>query len=323
MTRHSLAMFTLLAFAACGGDTSKDGVGTATGSGTATGGGGGGGGTATGGGDSEGVGPSTWEPVAVGFELIGGIHEDNQLGPYTSTDVGSPFDLVPFVRVTLASIDYFGGSTDESCDMLALLEPDGGFPTDFDFMYPSVDDYPVTQMASYGAEVGWEDGADSASTAAYATWRGRLVFAEADDLCIGVVEGPESWTQAPGAVGTLPFEAFQGMTIGFQIGQHTDYLLSGWSTDTSGWEEYGDAMMGMYIGINHPDGTFHGEDWTSARFWEANDIIQPETSSNYLIPSTSKPNNLIIGSDLPPDYLNGQPRWYQDFPLMDFPALAD
>ncbi|MFT5455563.1 MAG: hypothetical protein ACI9K2_002045 [Myxococcota bacterium] len=62
-----------------------------------------------------------------------------------------------------------------------------------------------------------------------------------------------------------PHEAVQNMRIGFQIGQHTDYLLGGWDTEVTGWDAYGNAMMAGYVVINRPDGTFHGEDWTTAR----------------------------------------------------------
>ena len=40
--------------------------------------------------------------MAVGFELIAGVNEDNVLGPFTSTDSVAPFNAVPFVVLTLA-----------------------------------------------------------------------------------------------------------------------------------------------------------------------------------------------------------------------------
>jgi hypothetical protein len=326
MSRHSLATFTLLAFVACGGGTSKDGTGTgtATGTGTGTGGGTGGGGGATAVDSEGGGGASGWEPVAVGFELIAGINEDNVLGPFTSTDSVAPFNAVPFVVLTLASIDYFSGSTDESCEMLALIVPEDGLPDEFDFRYPSGDDHDVLTMAEQGASVGWDEGPESASPVAYATWSGRLLLDPLDDNCTGIIDGPETWFDAPGAAGSEAYEPFQNMRIAFQIAQHTDYLLSGWTTTTDAWDTYGNAMMAEYICVNRPEGNFECQDWTTARFWEVEDeSLKPVVDGDYLVPSTAEPNNQPAGTELPLAYINGNARWYEDFVRLDFTNLAD
>ena len=325
MMRHGLAIFTLLAFTACGSGTSKEEGSTTTGA-TAGTAGGGGGGTIGGGGGADSGGPaaSSWEPVAVGFELIGGIDEENVLAPYTSTDSATPFNAVPFVVLTLASINYFSGATDESCEMFAIIEPDDGFGDDFTFRYESGDDHPVLTMADQGGAVGWTEGPDSASTVAYATWSGRLVLDPIDDNCAGIVEAPSTWTDAPGAVGESPHEAFQGMRIAFQIAQHTDYLLSGWNTTSGDAEPFLKAMMSEYICVNRPAGNFECQDWTTARFWDVEDeTLTPALDGDYLVPSSAEPNNLPPGSELPMAWLSGQPRWYEDFVRLDFTNLAD
>lgn len=322
MTRQSIAVFTLLAFVACGGGTGKEGTegsgGTGTGTGTTDGPGPGPGG------DSGGVGggAAAWEPVAVGFELNGASYEDGTLGTYIAVGASGPVEILPNVTLTLASIDYFSGATDESCEIVTIFLPLGvAEPADesWDLTVPSSDDFPSKQMASYGASVGWEGGAESASAVPHVTWEGHLYVV--DDGCTDAVVPVNEWTQAPGATGTTPSEAFDGMHFAVQVAPITDYLLAPYA-DATWFPEYESTTAAHYICIEYAEG-MRCEDWTLGYHWSFNeDEKAAETDgSSYFIPQdiTSVPG----GSALPPAYINAAPFWYQDFPLMDFGSLRN
>ena len=326
MMRHGLAIFTLLAFTACGTGTSKEEGATTTGATAGGGGGGGGGGTIGGGGgaDSGGPGGAKWEPVAVGFELEGAMYSDGSLGSYVFVSTGGPVEPFPTVTLTLASIAYFGGATDESCEMFAVFVPQGetwneGDPS-WDGMHAPYDGrFETAQMADYGEELGWEGGPESASDVPHVVWDGWLDIVSDD--CGDAAVPPSEWLSAPGAEAyETAGEVFDGMHFGVQLAPHTDYQYSAWA-DWSQIGDYEQAMTSHYICIEYASG-FRCEDWTTGFHWQFDeDSRQADSEDGYYLPLDV--SSIPAGSPLPPAFINSSAYWYQDFPLMDFGSLKN
>jgi hypothetical protein len=323
MTRFTIALTATLAFtvAGCGGSSSKDSGGSTTAS-TAGGGGGGGGGGGSDTYDTSASAVDQWEPVAVGFELTAALYEEGVLGTYVGDTTAGPQEFVPAVLLTLASVGYFSGRSDEFCEITAIFLPLGAvWDESWDGTHsPMESTFPTTQMASYGPELGWTGDPETASPVPHVGWEGYLEVV--DDQCTGMIPAPSGWSQAPGASDyATAGDVFDGMHFAIQVAPHSDYLRHAFK-EATWFEEYEMTMTSHYICIEYAEG-MRCEDWTTGYQWSFDmDSMQAETNgSNYFVPQDV--TTIPPGSPLPPSYINSAAYWYQDFPLMDFEALKN
>ncbi|MEQ1566033.1 MAG: hypothetical protein ABMA64_10380 [Myxococcota bacterium] len=256
-----------------------------------------------GGGDSGGGGTDgqTLDPVAVGFELIGGLRGDGSIGNYLVDGV----EYLPIVVLTFADVDYFSaadaaGQEGHFCTALAVFGSDpayGGVTPKFKpDQIPTIDG--AITYASYETAL-------------------AVVSDPAQHDCDELVD-PEIW----GEDAELLVNPFEGAHFGWGFAPMTQYLIDGWSPETV--TDFGAGMVASYIAINDADGNWTGVDWSSTILWQmdptTNEVLVDD-AGNFLgvVPADTVPE----GGDLPVSFIQSYAFWYQDFPLMDFSNLTD
>jgi hypothetical protein len=240
-----------------------------------------------------------WEPVAVGFEYIGGFDAENKaLTGWTYSD-GSPAEN--YVLVTLAELDYFStGDEGTYCELYYTyyVEGEGDFKS-----YEAGDPNGANPWGTHGSQ---------ATT--WASWEGTLsLYGSSVDngyLCENL--DPAEWEDG------APYSRLENMQFGMGFGPQSEYIHGNWEQKTQ--DLYGENGFTSYIAINHPDGdgvAFDGYNWTSSYLWQW-DSVGGEIS---------------VDED---DYLQVQPhydggssgwvtsyaRWYEDFPNLDLDQMT-
>jgi hypothetical protein len=235
---------------------------------------------------------TTWEPVAVGFELVSNMGAYNELEQIPDATYG-PID--PFMVLTFARLEYFSAGADPDTDTCYAV-------ADF-AVAPDVkpDQIPV------------DDGA-----VLFASYETNLTIT--GHTCAGVVN-VDSWGEdAMGLIG-----AFDGMHLGYGMGPMTDYLL----TDQDGeprfsdddLDLFGEALMGTYVAMNNTETGFLGEDWTITTVWETDENGEALSDAAGLLENSMPITDIGATGDVPEGYVLSWAYWYQDFPLFDINDL--
>ncbi len=251
------------------------------------------------------VGPQYIDPVAVGFEVRGNLHDDGTIHPIILDD-GS--EQGPFVILTFAGEDYFGADSTEAqaglfCEVGATLAA-----TPKPFNDPAIDSFD-------GQPLAW-----SYETNLILEW-------EFQDTGCGTVLDPAVYGQG----GVDLISQFDGMHFGFGFGNMTERLWSGEGKDDPANDDFRTEIFGVYIAANDNQGHFGGCDWDYGFLFELNEAgvaIEDPDNAGFLKPI--EVGTLGTGP-LPMGYLSTGASWYQDFPLMaktstapwDFSHMAD
>ena len=241
-----------------------------------------------------------WEPIAVGFEYIGGYDAENkELTGWTYSD-GSPAEN--YVLVTLAELEYFQtGEEGTYCELYYTFYVDGE------------GDFSAYEPGDADAANPW--GTHGSQASLWASWEGTLSLwgASTDNGYLCEMLDPADWEDG------APYARFENMQFGLGFGPQSGYLHGSWDQDTI--DLYGESAFTSYIAINHPSGSgvaFDGYNWTSSYLWQWDAVG----------------GQILVDDD---NYLQAQPhydggssgwitsyaRWYEDFPNLDLDKMAD
>ncbi len=240
-----------------------------------------------------------FDPIAVGFEYVGGYNADDvSLTGWTWSD-GTLQD--PYVVVTLAELDFFStGDEGTYCELYySFTHEEGQFKA-----YEDSDPNSANPWATHGSQANL-----------WASWEGTLHYWASSSsngyLCESL--DPAEWEDG------APYSRLEGMQFGLGFGEQTDYLFDGWGDDTQ--DIYGDAAFTSYIAINHPtsDGgvAFDGYNWTYSIMWQWDGIGGERRADDdgYLIPQPHYDGGAS-------GWINSYARWYEDFPHLDLDGLT-
>lgn len=237
------------------------------------------------------------DPVAVGFEFDGILRSDGSLtGYYLDLDGVSTY-IPPSMYLFFADAEYFELSDPALQDLHYCLA--GGT---FDATVGVSPMVKPAQNALHDGAVAW--------------WSYESALNVEYHNCTGVVD-PKIW----GAEGENLWGPFMGAHFGYTLAPMTDYLREAWSDESL--TDYGDAMFANYVSINDENGTWIGEDWTTAILWQwdaaTESLVVDDKDYLVKLPMDTTP----VGGALPEGYVRSFAYWYQDFPLMDFTNLTD
>lgn len=262
-----------------------------------------------------------FEPVAVGFEYVGGWDPDSEsLTGWTSSTDGSLID--PYVIVTVTDLEFFSLSGDEQeghyCEMYYTFDA-----------YAS-DELEAFEAGDPDAANPWETKGDQADL--WGAFEGGLYLygwsTDTEDVCLSF--DPADWPDTledPDTGDVIlpagqPMMKFNGMRFGIGFGELTEYNANAWTEETL--DEYGDFMFTQYIAVNHPVGDgveFVGYNWTTSFLWQWDEV------GGEIITETSDEGELLVGQDTQSGgasgWINSYAYWYEDFPNLDLDALAE
>jgi len=237
---------------------------------------------------------SYFEPVAVGFEYVGGVDFENEELLNYDYDDGNG-ERPYFVRLTFAETDFFGASSEDQlqyqCEAYAA------------FVYDTAD----LECQTYETKAAGDT---------FVTFTGTLEFA-ADNMsgenCTAF--DPAEWTDG------MPVDRFSGMQFGLGFGPVTDYLLGPYQDDAESLEIISKSSWASYVGMKHPasgaggEPTFIGYDWTVALAFdwdiETGIVTSEEDGSLEFIEVENQTNA----------YVQSTAYWYEDFPNLDLDDL--
>lgn len=271
------------------------------------------------------------EVIALGFEFDGSWDQaTGEIEPYllypdlNASNGGVPFLIsTNFVEVTLASAEYFEGTTDDPDEYCS-----------FDTIFTGF------ESSASGTQFDWDagDGGTGVDLLTWGMFDGYLTILP-DSLSERCFElDPEQFT------GGDPFAMLDGMHFGLGFGPLSPYLeewLFGTTTPTTSTTglDYSNSYMTQYIAINHPDGsggyTFPAYDWNVGLYVDTD----YETCANYTYTTTSYTYEVcgLVGVDVDLDqYLPGdvniQPihgfqlgnsAWLEDTPNLDLTLMRE
>jgi hypothetical protein len=239
--------------------------------------------------------PEYFEPVAIGFEYVGGWDSAND--DYLLDYVYNGKEYPSYILVTLAELDYFSATDtatreEYSCEIIAYFTEE-----------------PSSTLAAETYDYG-SGGGESMSL--WSAWEGGLYFDENGLLtenCFSL--DPATYTDG------MPIELFSGMHFGLGFGEISDSIVS--------WLDkyYNETnMFGTYIALNHPDGN-GGYDFV-AYDWGYGSLFEWDADTTEI--STDEKGSLIesaIGDPSPQGYIQTGAYWYEDFPNLDLTLLKE
>ena len=239
--------------------------------------------------------PEYFEPIAVGFQYVGGW--DSSTGEllnyvYNGKEYGN------YVMMTFADIDYFSATDSAAreghfCDVVTSF---------------------YHESASLSAETYDYGSGGGESVALWDSWEGGLYFDESmmiDDACWNL--DPAVYTDG------MPLEMFNGIHFGMGFGPVSDSIVD-WFGDY--YADVETSLFGIYQAVNHPDGDggydFIAYDWSYSSLYE----WDPKTTEvllddkGYLIQAN-------IGDPNPQGLVQAGVKWYEDFPNLDLNMIKD
>lgn len=221
-------------------------------------------------------------PVAMGITFRGGMSSDGALVPVSFVG-DAPYG--PVLSVAFVGAGYAAGDATDICWV------DGTFaPPELLCDLPTDDRQDV--------------------------WRSyEGTFAVVADGCAGRLDAAV-W--GPGGTTDL-IAAIDGMHVGIGFGWMTDTLEATWSTEAL--DAWGDNLFAMYVAIHHPDGSFVGEDWSSALSWAWDEQTGLLLTDPAGFPYPNEPWRFPRGS-MSAGYIDSYPAWFEPFTDLDFALLA-
>lgn len=240
-----------------------------------------------------------FEPVAVGFEYIGGLGGSGEVLPF-SIDGGSTL-LNPLLILRFGSVEFFRTSSEtgqdlNSCELVFVFRAQ-----------PSPLQIPNRNgvLLSQTYDIATPTNPDDWFTTCDGTFQ-----ADGDGY-----PDPENW----GKDGMGLIDKFLGAHVAISFGPFTPYLEDAFATPLD--DEVRPEFFAMYIAINDKAGNFILEDWTIARTfeWDPSTGVVSETDEGFLVGIDATFDNGF----LPTAYVQTDAYWYQDFPLLDLDNLKD
>jgi len=218
------------------------------------------------------------DPVAVGFEFVGGWDEHRQeLRPWLFNSL----DYEPYVRIIIVEQEYFQTSPDDPryytlyCEVLATL--DGG-PEPLEARQHD-DDAAVTLWGSFAGTLS--------------------VFGYGGGDCENF--DPDVWP------GGQPRWTLDGVPFGVGFGPHTDFLQRAWSDQVI--ETYGDYMLGVWFAFDreNDDGEveFIARDWTTGLLWQ-----QDAKTGELIVDGDDRPIGQNINDPVRSGWVSSYAYWF-------------